>query len=95
MTIGKKLKAALDGDFIAAKPTIGLTPGKMIRILREKNNLSQNDLAEATGLTQPTISSLENEKITLGIERAKTLARVLRVHPASLIFSDWNENIAA
>lgn len=68
-----------------------LTQGLALRIIREKNELSQNALAELTGLTQSTISSIENDRISIGIERAKILARALNVHPALLAFPDWEE----
>lgn len=95
MTIGKKLKNRLNEDFFDLKSTVSLTPGKMIKILREKNDLSQNQLAKATGLTQPTISGLENGRITLGVERSKVLAKVLKVHPAVLVFADWKQGKVA
>ena len=41
------------------------------------------------GIPQSTISAIENERINLGVERAKTLARVLRCHPAVLVFPGW------
>ncbi len=94
MTIGKKLKQALEEDFFAAKSLANLTTGSMLRILREKNGLSQNQLAKMTGLTQPTLSGLENNRIVLGVERAKVLAKALKAHPAVLIFPDW-KNCAA
>ena len=89
MTIGKKLKEALKEDFFAVEPAEDLTTGSMIRILREKNGLSQNQLSKMTGLSQPTISGLENNRMALGVERAKVLARALKAHPAALIFPDW------
>jgi transcriptional regulator with XRE-family HTH domain len=58
----------------------------MVRILREKNELTQSQLAERTGLTQSTISNVENGRMQLGAERAKTRARALRVHPAVFLF---------
>ncbi len=91
MTIGKKLKEALEEDFFAVQPTVNLTTGSMIRILREKNGPSQNQLAKMTGLTQPTLSGLENDKVALGVERAKVLAKALKAHPAALIFPDWED----
>ena len=94
MTIGKKLKVALGEDFSTVKPVAHLTTGKMIKILREKNELSQNQLAEITGLTQPTISGLENDRIVLGVERAKILAKALKAHPAILVFPDWESKAA-
>jgi DNA-binding XRE family transcriptional regulator len=55
----------------------------------EGNELTQNELAQKAGLTQATISSLESNRISLGVERAKSLAKVLHVHPAVLLFPDW------
>lgn len=95
MTIGKRTKEKLKERFFVAKPAAKLTQGMMIKILREKNELSQNELARLTGLNQSTISSLENNKINLGVERAKTLARILKVHPAVLAFPDWENELVA
>ena len=36
-----------------------------------------------------TISAIENNRINLGVERAKVLARALNVHPAVLLFPGW------
>jgi len=91
MTTGKKFKKFKDKDFILSRSRVRLSTGEILRILREKNELSQIALAEATGLAQATISSLENNRISLGVERSKTLARVLKVHPAVLVFPDWEQ----
>ncbi|GAB56086.1 hypothetical protein GPUN_1971 [Glaciecola punicea ACAM 611] len=32
----------------------------------------------------------QNERVNLGIERAKALARALRCHPAVLVFPGWD-----
>ena len=90
MTIGKKLKEALKGDFVAAKTRVKLSVGDSVRIAREFNEFSQNHLAELTGLSQSIISGIENNRVNLGVERAKTLARALRVHPAVLLFPNWD-----
>jgi transcriptional regulator with XRE-family HTH domain len=47
-------------------------------------------LAERAGLSQATISSIENERVRLGVERAKALARALQIHPAVLLFPSWD-----
>ncbi len=36
------------------------------------------------------ISAIENERINLGVERAKVIARALRVHPSVLVFPGWD-----
>lgn len=66
-----------------------VAPGRRLRILRELNELTQEQLSQASGLTQSTISALEKGTKVLGVERAKRLARALHVHPAVLVFSDW------
>ena len=45
---------------------------------------------EATGIPQSTISSIENDRVKLGLERAKVLARALKCHPAVLVFPGWD-----
>jgi len=94
MTTGKKTNRLLKMDFFKAKPSTHITSGEILKILREKNALSQNELAFKTHLTQATISSIENGNINLGIERAKTLAKALHVHPAVLVFPDLFEKAA-
>lgn len=77
-------------EFRKAKSRIQLSPGESVRIMRELQELSQNELAEATGIPQSTISAIERERINLGVERAKILARALKCHPAVLVFPGWD-----
>jgi transcriptional regulator with XRE-family HTH domain len=72
-----------------AKTRVDVSPGDSVRILRELQEMSQNDLAAATGIPQSTISAIENDRVRLGVERAKVLARALRCHPAVLVFPGW------
>lgn len=90
MKYGKKTQALLKGKFIPHKPLTQLTPGKAIRIYRELQGFSQVQLAERANLKQATISGLENDRITLGLDRAKAIARALKVHPSVLAFPSWN-----
>lgn len=75
-----------------AKSHIAVSPGESLRILRELQELSQSELSEITGIPQSTISAIENERINLGVERAKVFARALRCHPAVLVFPGWDIN---
>lgn len=77
-------------DFRRARKTIDVSVGESVRILRELQSLSQGELAKLTGIPQSTISGIENERINLGVERAKVLARALRCHPAVLVFPGWD-----
>lgn len=79
-------------EFRKAKTRIRLTPGESVRIIRELQEISQNQLAEISGLPQSTISAIERERVNLGVERAKILARALKCHPAVLVFPGWDAN---
>lgn len=77
-------------DYTIAKKQVDVSVGESVRIIRELQELSQNDLANATGIPQSTISAIENDRVNLGVERAKQLARVLKCHPAVLVFPGWD-----
>jgi transcriptional regulator with XRE-family HTH domain len=82
-------------DYRKAKKSIDVSVGESVKIIRELQELSQNELAELTGIPQSTISTIEHVKIKLGIERAKILAKALNCHPAVLVFPGWDVEIAA
>jgi transcriptional regulator with XRE-family HTH domain len=73
-----------------AQKMVDVSVGESVRILRELQGLSQNELAELTGIPQSTISAIENDRVSLGVERAKILARALKCHPAVLVFPGWD-----
>lgn len=75
--------------FRPAKKRVEVTPGESVRILRELQELSQSQLSQLTGISQATISAIENDRVNLGVERAKALARALKCHPAVLVFPGW------
>jgi transcriptional regulator with XRE-family HTH domain len=77
-------------DYRPAKRHIELSVGESVRVVRELQELSQNGLAELSGIPQSTISAIENDRVKLGVERAKVLARALKVHPAVLVFPNWD-----
>ena len=76
-------------DFRPAKKRVEVSVGESVRILRELQELSQSQPSELTGIPQATISAIENGRVNLGVERAKTFARALRCHPAVLVFPGW------
>jgi transcriptional regulator with XRE-family HTH domain len=83
--------------FRPAGKRIEVSVGESVRILRELQDYSQNELAKLTGIPQATLSAIENDRIRLGVERAKILARALKCHPAVLVFPGWDvaQNSAA
>ena len=77
-------------EYRKAKKRIDVSIGESVRILRELQELSQNELSKMTGIPQSTISAIERDRVRLGVERAKVLARALRCHPAVLVFPGWD-----
>jgi len=77
-------------DYVEAKKRAEVSVGESVRIIRELQELSQNELSLLTGIPQSTLSSIEHDKINLGVERAKILARALKCHPAVLVFPGWD-----
>jgi len=77
-------------DYRKARQRIKVTVGESVRIIRELQELSQNQLSGLTGIPQSTISAIERDRVNLGVERAKVLARALKVHPAVLVFPNWD-----
>ena len=82
-------------DFHPAKKRAEVSVGESVRIIRELQGLSQNQLAELSGVPQATLSAIENDRVRLGVERAKVLARALRCHPAVLVFPGWQVPVDA
>ena len=53
-------------DYRPAKKRATVSVGESVRILRELQDMSQNQLAEASGIPQATISAIENDRVRLG-----------------------------
>ncbi len=82
-------------DDVPARARVQLSPSDAVRVTRELQEMSQVDLANASGISQPTISSIESGRVSLGAERAEKLARALRVHPAVLLWPQWDVSASA
>jgi transcriptional regulator with XRE-family HTH domain len=76
-------------EFRPARKRIDVSVGESVRLIRELQGLSQNQLAALSGISQATLSAIENNRVRLGVERAKVLARALKCHPAVLVFPGW------
>ena len=82
-------------EYHVAQKQIEVSVGESVKIIRELQEMSQNELAKLTGIPQSTISAIENNRINLGVERAKQLALALKCHPAVLVFPGWDVHSAA
>ena len=77
-------------EFVRAKVNRHITPGEMLRTLRELQELTQKALADQTGISQSNISAMENHVSQIGRDRALALAKALKVHPAVILFPDFD-----
>ena len=80
-------------QFRPAKKRIKVSVGESVRIIRELQGLSQNQLAQRTRIAPATLSAIENDRVRLGVERAKVIARALKCHPAVLVFPGWEDHL--
>ena len=76
-------------DYRPAKKRISVSVGESVRIIRELQELSQNQLSQLTGIPQATTSAIENDRARLGVERVEVLAQALKCHPGVLVFPGW------
>lgn len=77
-------------DYVRAKVNTSISPGEMLKTLRELQGLSQKELSKMTGIPQSNLSALETGARQVGRERAVVLARALRVHPSVILFPDFD-----
>jgi transcriptional regulator with XRE-family HTH domain len=73
-----------------AGESISMSPGEMVRTLRELKGWSQNQLAQKCKISQTNLSGIENNRIQIGKERAIALAQALNIHPGSIMFADYS-----
>ena len=61
----------------------------MIRMLRELKGWTQETLARRSGISATNLSLLENEKVDIGKKRVEQIARAFDVHPAIIMFPEY------
>ena len=58
---------------------------RTLKILRNKNNMPQREIAKLMGISQSAYSRLENNKVKAGLEQIEQLAKIFGVRPAYLV----------
>lgn len=76
-------------DFSLNEDPIRMEPGTMLATIRKLQELTQNELARLARMTQANISSMESGRQQIGRERALALAKALKVHPAVILFPNY------
>ncbi|MBT0667010.1 helix-turn-helix transcriptional regulator [Novosphingobium profundi] len=67
-----------------------MNPSNRVRELRKKAGLSQLQLANLAGISQPAVSQIENDTRPLTIDWMRTIARIIGCTPADLLSSEDN-----
>jgi transcriptional regulator with XRE-family HTH domain len=76
-------------EYVPAISHTTRTTGETMRMLRELMNWTQKELAKRSGISEPNLSLLENDKIDLGKKRAEQLAKAFGIHPAIIMFPEY------
>jgi len=76
-------------DYRPAKQHAVLTTGEVIRMLRELKGWTQEELSKYCSVNAKNISLLENDRIEIGKKRALQLATAFDVHPAIIMFPEY------
>jgi transcriptional regulator with XRE-family HTH domain len=82
-------------DFVPAKKQADVSTGEAIRILRDLKGWTQEELAKRSGINAKNISLLENCRIEIGKKRAEQLAKAFDVHPAIVMFPEYEADMIA
>ena len=82
-------------EFTIAEPHEHLTPGEVIHMLRELKGWTQAELSRQSGLRVSNISLLECNRIEIGKKRAEALANAFGVHPAIIMFPEYESKAIA
>jgi transcriptional regulator with XRE-family HTH domain len=76
-------------DFVPARSHAHVTTGEVILILREKKGWTQEELARQSKISATNLSMLENGRLDIGKKRAEQLAHAFGVHPAIIMFPEY------
>jgi len=83
------MKSRSMNDYVTAETHASLSTGEVIRMLRELKGWTQTTLAKHSGVSVTNLSLLENEKIDIGKKRSEQLAKAFDVHPAIIMFPEY------
>lgn len=75
----------------ARKRRVMLTPGEVVKELRQKKGWTQSTLSEIVGIAVSNLSNIERNRSRLGEDRAILLAEAFGVKPEFLLFPNGFE----
>lgn len=84
-----KKKAINEPNLKPAKQHAKLSTGEVISMLRELKGWTQEELAKRSGISPTNLSLLENDRVEIGKKRVEQLAKAFGVHPAIIMFPEY------
>jgi len=69
------------------------TPGKVIRAFRRSFGLTLANIERLTGVPATNLSAIENDKLDIGVRRAKLIAAVFGISPSLILFPAHEERL--
>lgn len=67
-----------------------LSSGEVLKGLRIKSGLSQDELAQLTGIQRTNLSALENDRTQMTSYYAEIFSAVFKVHPSDILYPNGN-----
>ena len=71
-----------------------MTLGQKLQTLREKQGLSQDELAEKLDVSRQTISNLANDNVKIDITKAEQICRLFEISMNNLRVEEYTPNIS-
>lgn len=63
-----------------------MTSGQVIKAKRLNYNITLEEVAKATGISQSNLSMYENDKKSIGLVQATKIGLAIGLHPMSILF---------
>jgi transcriptional regulator with XRE-family HTH domain len=80
-------------EFSTARKRATVSTGEAIRMLRDLKGWTQEELAQRSGVNAKNISLLENDRVDIGKRRAEKLAKAFKIHPAVIMFPEYEADL--
>jgi hypothetical protein len=87
--LGGCMKTRKSNTYVPARAHAKVTPGEVIRMLRDLKGWTQSELADRSSISATNLSLLENDRVEIGRKRVEQLAKAFDVHPAIIMFPEY------
>ena len=81
-------------EFLNSLDDTKFTVGMSVRAYRKRWGFTLQQVANLTGISKSHLSSIENDRIDIGLKRAELLAAAFLIHPRMILFPNqvWDKS---